>query len=44
MTDGEYFDAMRLFSEFQGEEPQKQLCVPTEINEIMVVDGLKFFS
>ena len=44
MTDGEYFDAMRLFSKFQGEDPQKQLWVPTEINEIIVVDGLKFFS
>ena len=44
MSDGEYFDAMRLFSKFQGEDPQKQLRVPTEINEIIVVDGLKFFS
>lgn len=44
MTDGEYFDAMRLFSKFQGEEPQRQLRVPSEINKKVVVDGLKFFS
>ena len=44
MTDGEYFDAMRLYAKFQGEEPQKQLRVPSEINKKLVVDGLKFFS
>ena len=44
MSDGEYFDAMRLFSKFQGEEPQKQLRVPSEVNKKVVVDGLKFFS
>lgn len=44
MTDGEYFDAMRLFSKFQGEEPPRQLRVPSEINKKVVVDGLKFFS
>ena len=44
MTDGEYFDATRLFSKFQGEDPQKQLRVPSEVNKKVVVDGLKFFS